>query len=45
MFKNLYQKYKGEIKVGLIVMIGLILFSVIKDLFKRSSLHPIYNSD
>jgi hypothetical protein len=36
MLKNFFQKYKGEIKVGLIVMIGLILFSVIKDLIKRS---------
>ena len=36
MLKNFFQKYKGEIKVGLIVMIGLILFSLIKDLMKRS---------
>ncbi|MEY2648386.1 MAG: hypothetical protein RL282_1099, partial [Bacteroidota bacterium] len=28
--------YKAEVKVGLVVMIALILFSVIKDLAKRS---------
>lgn len=36
MFKNFFQKYTAEIKVGLVVMIALILFSVIKDLAKRS---------
>jgi len=36
MLKNIFQKYKAEVKVGLIVMIGLILFSVIKDMIKRS---------
>ena len=36
MLKNFFQKYKAEVKEGLIVMIGLILFSVIKDMIKRS---------
>ena len=36
MFKNFFQKYKAEVKVGLLVMIALILFSVIKNLAKRS---------
>ena len=36
MFKNFFQKYKAEVKVGLVVMIALVLFSVIKDLTKRS---------
>ena len=36
MLKNFFKKYKAEVKVGLIVMIGLILFSVIKDMIKRS---------
>lgn len=33
-FKHFSQKYKGEIKVGLVVMIGLIALRIVKDLFR-----------
>jgi hypothetical protein len=35
-FKRFSQKYKAEIKVGLVVMVGLIVLRILKDLLKRS---------
>jgi len=35
-FKRFSQKYKSEIKVGLVVMVGLIVLRILKDLLKRS---------
>jgi hypothetical protein len=34
-FKRGLQKYRSEIKVGLVVMVGLIALRVIKDLFRK----------